>query len=57
MSKLPNALSIALWATGACWLVSIIGHLFGASDEWMLPLFVFGLLAAGAEWMLHRRPD
>jgi hypothetical protein len=49
MGGLPESLSIALWATGSCWVLAIIAYAFGASSEWLLPLFVLSLATAVAE--------
>jgi hypothetical protein len=54
MEGLPESLSIALWTVGSCWVVAIIAYAFGASSEWLLPLFVLGLATGVAEWVLTR---
>jgi hypothetical protein len=54
MKKLPESLSIALWATGSCWLLAVVAYPLGASTELIFPLFVLGLLTGIAEWVLRR---
>jgi len=54
MEKLPDSLAIGFWITGSCWAVALVACLFGASTEWLLPLFMFGLLAGVTEWVLRR---
>jgi hypothetical protein len=53
MEKLPDTLAIGLWITGSCWALALVASLLGASTEWLLPLFVFGLLTGVAEWILR----
>jgi hypothetical protein len=53
MEKLPDTLAIGLWITGSCWALALIACLFGASTEWLLPLFILGLLTGVAEWILR----
>jgi ABC-type phosphate/phosphonate transport system permease subunit len=57
MEKLPDTLAIALWITGSSWALALVACLFGASTEWLLPLFMFGLLTGVAEWILRRMQD
>jgi len=54
MEKLPDSLAIGLWITGSCWALALVAYLFGASTEWLLPLFMLGLLTGVAEWYLRR---
>jgi hypothetical protein len=54
MARLPDSLSIGLWITGATWLLAILAYLLGGSTEWILPLFVFGVLTGIAEWLMRR---
>ncbi len=42
---------IALWIVVCCWLLALTAYLFGASKEWILPLLIFGVLTAVAEWV------
>jgi hypothetical protein len=57
MERLPESLSIALWIVGSCWALVIVGYVFGASREWLLPLFMLGLLTGIAEWVLRRKAE
>jgi hypothetical protein len=54
MEKLPESLEIAAWIVGFCWVLAILACLFGASTEWILPIFILGLLTGMAEWILRR---
>jgi len=54
MERLPESLSIALWITGSCWVLAVVAYAFGASTEWILPLFILGLVTGIAEWVLRR---
>jgi len=54
MARLPDSLAIGLWITGATWLLAILAYLMGGSTEWILPLFVFGVLTGIAEWLMRR---
>jgi hypothetical protein len=54
MVRLPDSLSIGLWVTGATWLLALFAYLMGGSTEWILPLFVFGVLTGIAEWLMRR---
>jgi hypothetical protein len=53
MERLPDSLAIGLWITGSCWALAILAALFGASIEWLLPLFILGLLTGLAELILR----
>jgi predicted metal-binding membrane protein len=53
MEKLPDTLAIGLWITGSCWALVLMACLFGASTEWLLPLFMLGLLTGLAELILR----
>lgn len=54
MDRLPNSLAIALWIVGACWIVAIIGYIFGAPSELIFPLVAVGILTGLAELYLRR---
>jgi len=56
MERFPETLFIALWIVGSCWLLAILAYLLGASREWIVPLFVLGLLTGIAEWVVRRKP-
>jgi hypothetical protein len=55
MDRYPESLSIALWIVGSSWALALVAYVFGASREWLLPLFMFGLLTGLAEWVLRRK--
>jgi hypothetical protein len=55
LARLPDSLSIALWITGATWGLAMIAYLLGGSTEWILPLFIFGVLTGIAEWIMRRK--
>lgn len=55
MASLPASLAIALWVTGSCWALAALAYLFGASTEWVLPLFGLGCVTGIAEWIRRRR--
>lgn len=55
MERLPESLSIALWIVGSCGALAILAYLFGTSTEWILPLFILGLLTGIAEWVMRRK--
>jgi hypothetical protein len=55
MARLPESLSIALWITGATWGLAIVAYLLGGSTEWILPLFIFGVLTGMVEWIMRRK--
>jgi hypothetical protein len=57
MEKLPESLEIAAWIVGSCWVLAILACLFGASTEWILPIFILGLLTGMAEWILRRKSE
>jgi len=57
MANLPEALAIAFWLTGTCWALALIAYLFGASTEWVFPLFLLGCLTGLAEWFIRRETD
>ena len=42
---------IALWTALFSWALALAAFLFGASIEWIIPLFMFALLIALAEWV------
>jgi hypothetical protein len=55
MERLPDSLAIGFWITGSIWVLAILAYLFGGSTEWILPLFVFGVLTGIAEWLTRQR--
>jgi hypothetical protein len=55
MEKFPESLEIAIWIVGSCWALAILVYLIGASTEWTLPIFIFGLLTGIAEWFVRRK--
>lgn len=55
MARLPDSLAIGLWITGSMWALAILAYLLDASTEWILPLFVFGVLTGVAEWVMRQR--
>jgi hypothetical protein len=55
MTRLPDSLAIGLWITGSTWLLAILAYLFGGSMEWILPLFVLGVLTGIAEWVMRQK--
>jgi predicted metal-binding membrane protein len=57
MEKLPESLAIAIWIVGSCWALAILVYLIGAPMEWVLPIFIFGLLTGIAEWFLRRKSE
>jgi predicted metal-binding membrane protein len=57
MEKLPESLEIAIWIVGSCWALAILAYLIGASMEWVLPIFIFGLLTGIAEWFVRRKSE
>jgi hypothetical protein len=54
MDRLPNSLAISIWTVAACWILAIIGYIFGTSGEWLLGLVALGILTGLAEWYLRR---
>jgi hypothetical protein len=55
MERLPDSLVIAASITGSCWLLSILAYFIGGSSEWVLPIFMLGLLTGIAEWVMRRK--
>jgi hypothetical protein len=53
MERLPDSLAIGLWITASCWALALVASLFGASIEWLFPLFMLGVLTGLAEWILR----
>jgi hypothetical protein len=51
----PTSLSIALWLTGAIWLLAIVAHVFDAPHEIVTAAFVFGVLSGVVEWVVRRQ--
>ena len=45
-----------LWVVGLCWTVAIFAHVFGVSEELILPLVALGIVTGLAEWYLRRKP-
>ncbi|RTL54547.1 MAG: hypothetical protein EKK40_01750 [Bradyrhizobiaceae bacterium] len=54
-SPLPASLSIALWLTGAIWLVAIAAHVFDAPREIVYLTLLFGVFTGLAEWLTSKR--
>jgi hypothetical protein len=55
MERLPDSLAIAAWITGSCWLLAMLAYFIGDSTEWVLPIFLLGLLTGIAEWVMRRK--
>jgi hypothetical protein len=55
MARLPDSLAIGLWITGSMWAMAILAYLLDASMEWILPMFVFGVLTGIAEWAMRQK--
>jgi hypothetical protein len=55
MERLPDSLAIAAWITGSCWLLAMLAYFIGGSTEWVLPIFLLGLLTGIAEWVMRRK--
>ena len=53
-SSLPASLSIALWLTGAIWLLAIVAHVFDAPHEIVYAALVFGVFSGVVEWVVGR---
>ena len=51
MAELPTSLSIAIWLIGLIWLVAIVGHVLGASQEIVYVTLAAGILAGVVEWI------
>jgi hypothetical protein len=56
MTRLPDSLAIGFWITGSMWALAILAYLLGGSTEWILPLFVLGVLTGIAEWIMRQKP-
>jgi hypothetical protein len=48
---LPPSLAIALWLTGAMWLVGLLAYRFGLPSEFVASIFIIGSVAAVIEWL------
>jgi hypothetical protein len=57
MAWLPDSLAIALWVTGSCWTLALLAYFLGGSTEWVLPLFMLGVLTGIAEWLMRRKVE
>jgi hypothetical protein len=55
MTGLPTSLSIAIWLVGSIWLVAVVGHVLGASQEIVYATFAAGIAAGLAEWLAFER--
>jgi predicted branched-subunit amino acid permease len=55
MNRLPSSLAIALWFTGAIWLVAILVYVFVVDRHVLYATSLFGLVAAVLEWRASRR--
>ena len=49
--QLPPLLAIALWLTGAMWLVGLLAYRFGLPSEFVASIFIIGSVAAVIEWL------
>ena len=49
--RLPPLLAIALWLTGAMWLVGLLAYRFGLPSEFVASIFIIGTVAAVIEWL------
>jgi len=48
---LPPLLAIALWLTGAMWLVGLLAYRFDQPPEIVGGIFIMGIVAAVVEWL------
>ena len=48
---LPPLLAIALWLTGAMWLVGLLACRFDQPPEMVGGIFIIGIVAAVVEWL------
>lgn len=55
MAGIPTSLAIAIWATGACWIVAILAYVFDVEAPIVAPLLIVGGLAGASEWCLRSR--
>ncbi len=55
MSRLPTSLVIALWFTGAVWLVAFLVYVFGVDRHVLYATSLFGLVIAVLEWRASRK--
>ena len=49
--QIPSLLAIALWLTGAMWLVGLLAYRFGLPSEFVASIFMIGSVAAIIEWL------
>jgi hypothetical protein len=56
MSRVPTSLVIALWFTGAIWLVAFLVYVFGVDRHVLYATSLFGLVIAVLEWRASRKP-
>jgi hypothetical protein len=54
MTRLPPALSIAVWYVAAIWLVALMALLWGASVDIVLVAAIVGAGSGIVEWLSHR---
>ena len=53
MTRIPDSLTIALWITGASWLVALIAYVLD-ERELILPLVMLGIVTGIAEWVMRK---
>ena len=51
LMQIPSLLVIALWLTGAMWLVGLLAYRFGLPSEFVASIFIIGSVAAVIEWL------
>jgi hypothetical protein len=49
--QLPPSLAIALWLTGAMWLVGLLAYRLDQPPEVVGGIFIMGIIAAVVEWL------
>ena len=49
--QLPSLLTIALWLTGALWVVGLVAYRFDEPPEFVASIFIMGSVAAVIEWL------
>jgi hypothetical protein len=54
MVRLADALAIALWIVGSCWVLAILAYAFGGPPKLILLIFVLGVVTGVAEWAYRR---
>ena len=55
MAGIPTPLAIAIWITGACWLVAAIPYFLEIDATFVAPMVIVGALTGVAEWLLRRK--